>query len=49
MIDETSVAAHRLAYRGIAPDRYLARHDPTVRASEWREFLADRPARCASG
>jgi len=43
VIGEIHVAAHRLAYRGIAPDRYLARLDPTVRASEWREYLADPP------
>lgn len=42
-IGEIHVAAHRLAYRGIAPDRYLDRLDPSVRAREWEEYLADPP------
>lgn len=37
------VAAHRLAYRGIAPDRYLDRLDPAARAQEWREYLLEPP------
>ena len=33
----------RLAYRGIAPKRYLERLDPAARADEWREYLLTPP------
>ncbi|MDA0366724.1 MAG: GNAT family N-acetyltransferase [Chloroflexi bacterium] len=42
-IGETHVAAQRFAYRGVAPDRYLARLDPAARADQWRAYLLAPP------